>query len=52
MENFIKEKALEYQHHLDILTSLEHIIKQHQEIPTKHYRNQRHLPDHKIQRSV
>ena len=35
MENFVKEKTLEYQHHLDILTSLERIIKQHQEIQTK-----------------
>ena len=34
MENFVKEKTLEYRHHLDILTSLERIIKQHQEIQT------------------
>ena len=31
MENFVKEKTLEYRHHLDILTSLECTIKQHQE---------------------
>lgn len=31
MANFIKEKTLEYQQHLDILTSLERIIKQHKD---------------------